>query len=84
MSLRLPFGKKKKQQQQQQESTPAPPVLLTSPPELPRRTTSRGDDDVESVKQLTAMGFTRAQAVEALEKHGYDVRRALNSLLGPQ
>ena len=40
------------------------------------------DDDVEPVKQLTSMGFSRTQAVTALEKHGYDVQRALNSLLG--
>jgi epidermal growth factor receptor substrate 15 len=39
------------------------------------------DDDVESVKQLTAMGFSRTQAVDALEIHGYDVQKALNSLL---
>lgn len=40
------------------------------------------DDDVETVKQLTAMGFSRTQAVNALEKYGYDVQKALNSLLG--
>lgn len=40
------------------------------------------DDDVEPVKQLAAMGFSRTQAVAALEAHDYDVQRALNSLLG--
>jgi epidermal growth factor receptor substrate 15 len=30
------------------------------------------------------MGFSRTQAVNALEKHGYDVQKALNSLLGTQ
>ena len=40
------------------------------------------EDDVEPVKQLCGMGFSRGQAVAALEKHGYDVQRALNSLLG--
>ena len=44
--------------------------------------TPKGDEDVEPVKQLTAMGFSRAQAVDALEKHSYDVARALNSLVG--
>jgi epidermal growth factor receptor substrate 15 len=39
------------------------------------------DDDVEAVKQLTAMGFSRTQAVDALETTGYDVPKALNSLL---
>jgi len=39
------------------------------------------DDDVESVKTLTAMGFSRTQAVDALEVSGYDVQKALNSLL---
>lgn len=42
------------------------------------------EDDVEPVKQLSAMGFSRDQAVTALEAHGYDVQRALNSLLGAQ
>lgn len=41
-------------------------------------------DDVEPVKQLSAMGFSRNQAVAALEAHDYDVQRALNSLLGAQ
>jgi epidermal growth factor receptor substrate 15 len=30
------------------------------------------------------MGFSRSQAVIALEKHGYDVQKALNSLVGTQ
>ena len=42
------------------------------------------EDDVDSVKQLCGMGFSRTQAVTALEKHGYDVQKALNSLLGTQ
>lgn len=53
---------------------------LTSPIEESRR--PLGDDDVESVKQLTAMGFSRTQAVDALERNGYDVQKALNNLLG--
>ncbi len=40
------------------------------------------EDDVEAVKTLCGMGFSRTQAVAALEEHGYDVQRALNSLLG--
>jgi epidermal growth factor receptor substrate 15 len=46
-----------------------------------RTRTPVGDDDVEAVKQIAAMGFSRSQAVEALEKYGYDVTRAINSLL---
>lgn len=57
--------------------------LLTPPIEEPGRARSpAAGDDVEPVKQLTAMGFSRGQAVEALEKFDYDVPRALNSLLG--
>ena len=40
------------------------------------------EDDVEAVKTLCGMGFSRTQAITALEEHGYDVQRALNSLLG--
>ncbi|KAF9001968.1 hypothetical protein BDQ17DRAFT_1357829 [Cyathus striatus] len=82
LSIRLPFGKKKKSQIQ--EPLPLPRSQHLSPPEEePHRTlTPSSDDDVEAVKQLTAMGFSRSQAVEALEKYGYDVPRALNSLLG--
>lgn len=78
--IRLPFGKKRKQ-----EAAPPPPPsqLLTPPTEEPERNGSPAvDDDVEAVKQLTAMGFSRSQAVGALEKYAYDVPRTLNSLLG--
>ena len=64
---------------------PAPSSHLTPPLEQPHRiTTPVGEDDVEAVKQLIAMGFSRGQAVDALEKYAYDVPKALNSLLGPQ
>ncbi|KAK0445420.1 hypothetical protein EV421DRAFT_318163 [Armillaria borealis] len=78
LSIRLPFGKKKKQE----AMAPPPSQFLTPPAEEPRSTTPASDDDVEPVKQLTAMGFSRTQAVAALEKYAYDVPRALNSLLG--
>lgn len=56
---------------------------LSPPIEEPLRIpTPTGDDDVEPVKQLTAMGFSRVEAVDALEKYGYDVQKALNNLLG--
>jgi epidermal growth factor receptor substrate 15 len=80
LQIRLPFGKKKNKQV---EPLPAgPSQLLTPPREEPERTgTPAVDDDVEAVKQLTAMGFSRTQAVDALETTGYDVPKALNSLL---
>ncbi len=78
--IRLPFGKKKKQ-----EPAPLPPPsqFLTPPMEEPPRNGSPAvEDDVEALKQLTDMGFSRSQAVAALEKFSYDVPKALNSLLG--
>ncbi|KAK4056084.1 hypothetical protein OIO90_002815 [Microbotryomycetes sp. JL221] len=39
------------------------------------------DDDAPAVKQITAMGFSRGQAVQALEKSNFDVNQAINSLL---
>jgi len=55
-------------------------------PPLPARLVGdRGDapapDDLDAVKQLHGMGFSRHQAVEALEKHDYNFTAALNSLL---
>ena len=44
--------------------------------------TPAAEDDIEAVKTLCGMGFSRTQAITALERHGYDVHRALNSLLG--
>ncbi|KAM0787065.1 hypothetical protein ACM66B_006328 [Microbotryomycetes sp. NB124-2] len=38
-------------------------------------------DDAPAVKQITAMGFSRDQAVKALEKSNFDVSKAINSLL---
>lgn len=50
--------------------------------QLVEEPTPPADDDIEAVKTLCGMGFSRTQAVTALERHGYDVQRALNSLLG--
>jgi epidermal growth factor receptor substrate 15 len=58
---------------------PAPPVGV---PSGAGSGTPAVEDDVEAVKTLCGMGFTRSQAVNALETHGYDVQKALNSLLG--
>ncbi|KAF8836350.1 hypothetical protein BDN67DRAFT_336385 [Paxillus ammoniavirescens] len=81
LSIRLPFGRKKKQ-----DSVPPVPsshlAQHLAPVEEPDAVTPGVTDDVEPVKQLSAMGFSRDQSVAALEAHGYDVQRALNSLLG--
>ncbi|KAF8964114.1 hypothetical protein BDZ97DRAFT_2058743 [Flammula alnicola] len=79
LQIRLPFGKKKKHV----EPMPAAPAHHLSPPmeQTSRVATPANEDDVEPVKQLTDMGFSRSQAVDALEKYGYDVQKALNSLL---
>jgi len=77
ISLRLPFTKKKKQ-----ETMPPIPASRVAGSEQPGAATPAVDEDVEPVRQLAAMGFSRGQAVTALEAHDYDVQRALNSLLG--
>jgi epidermal growth factor receptor substrate 15 len=74
--IRLPFTKKKKTQ----ELLP-PPQHLSLANESVGRASPAVDDDVEPVKQLCSMGFTRTQAVAALEASSYDFQRALNSLL---
>ena len=65
------------------------PVSSSPLPEPPIKESQRsraedgvGEEDVEPVKQLIAMGFTRDQAVGSLEKYDYNVPRALNNLLG--
>jgi len=83
----LPFGKKKKSAE-----APAPPPAPSHFPqhlapvfdEFSGTVTPAVDDDVEPVKQLCGMGFSRTQAVTALENNAYDFQRALNSLLGSQ
>ncbi|KIL69557.1 hypothetical protein M378DRAFT_183991 [Amanita muscaria Koide BX008] len=73
LSLRLPFvGKRKKHQEAQ--STPLPSTQNLSAP--------LEEEDAAPVKQLTSMGFGRAEAIEALERNAYDVPKALNALLG--
>ncbi|KAL4244397.1 hypothetical protein ABKN59_010430 [Abortiporus biennis] len=76
LSIRLPFGRKKKH-----EAQPPVPSALSHQP-LVENTTPAAEDDIDAVKQLCSMGFSRTQAIMSLEEHGYDVQRALNSLLG--
>ncbi|KAI0005866.1 hypothetical protein BJV74DRAFT_874996 [Russula compacta] len=77
LSIRLPFGKKKKTQ----DSLPPAQHLSPIVDENFRRASPAVDDDVEPVKQLCGMGFSRTQAVAALEASSYDLQKALNSLL---
>lgn len=48
------------------------------PLQLPKAET---DQDAPPVRQLCGMGFTREEALAALEKSGYDFSKALNMLL---
>jgi epidermal growth factor receptor substrate 15 len=57
------------------------PSALTPIEEL-RRPLGEDDYDAEPVKQLIGMGFSRTQAVDALERNNYDFQDALDSLLG--
>jgi len=77
--IRLPFGKKKKSQDSQ---NPPPIPARSSHLAPPQEHTSGESEDVDAVKQLTAMGFGRNEAVAALERSSYDFQRALNSLVG--
>jgi len=93
LSIRLPFGRKKKQQQQQQQqqnqevhqTAALQPQLLAlqEQPEL-RTVPPSGNEDVQPVKQLIELGFTRTQAVGALERNGYDFQKALDALVDSQ
>jgi epidermal growth factor receptor substrate 15 len=90
LSLHFPgFGKSKakKQAQQQELKSPRTPGAERSSSigyaGLPSGAAGDVDgDDVDGVKTLVGMGFTRIQAVEALERNSYDVPAALNNLLG--
>ncbi|WWD22512.1 hypothetical protein CI109_107005 [Kwoniella shandongensis] len=54
---------------------------LNPPPMPERRPSGAQEDDLEDVKKLCAMGFSRGLAVEALAANGYDFQKALNVLL---
>ncbi|KAI8590901.1 hypothetical protein BDZ88DRAFT_81891 [Geranomyces variabilis] len=49
------------------------------PPALPKR--KETTDDAEEVKQIVGLGFTKEQAVNALDLNGFDVAKATNYLL---
>ncbi|OCF41630.1 hypothetical protein I317_04540 [Kwoniella heveanensis CBS 569] len=54
---------------------------LQPPPMPERRPSGAQEDDIDQVKNLCAMGFSRGLVVEALAANGYDVQKALNVLL---
>jgi len=76
--IRLPFGKKKKSLEAQKP----PPIPSRTSHLSPPQESFTESEDVDAVKQLMAMGFTREEAVAALERSSYDFQRALNSLVG--
>ena len=79
MQIRLPFSKKKKSQ----DSHNPPPIPARGSHLIPPQEYDLPEsEDVDAVKQLTRMGFTREDAVAALEKSSYHFQRALDSLLG--
>jgi len=55
---------------------------LNPPPMPERRDSTAQPDDLEDVKKLCAMGFSRTLAIGALEANGYDFQKALNVLVG--
>jgi len=78
------FKQKKKNKNQETLAPAATPISSSSSPPPPADgsgiKTSAHDDD-EAVEQILGMGFERNQAVQALEKSGYNVPLAINSLL---
>jgi len=77
--IRLPFGKKKKSQDAQ---NPPPIPARGSHLAPPQENTFAESEDVDALKQLLAMDFSRDEAVAALERSSYDFQKALNSLVG--
>ncbi|WWC85800.1 uncharacterized protein L201_000667 [Kwoniella dendrophila CBS 6074] len=67
---------------QAQASSQAQQETQLQPPPMPQRRPSGAQpDDIEDVKKLCAMGFSRGLVVEALAANGYDFQKALNVLL---
>lgn len=79
MQIRLPFGRKKNKHDPM-PSNLSHQLLAEESPAV--GSTPAAEDDIDAVKTLCSMGFSRTQAVTALEQYDYDVQRALNSLLG--
>ncbi|CAG8581953.1 8875_t:CDS:10 [Dentiscutata erythropus] len=54
---------------------------ITSESSQPKVQSMDDDDDVEQVKQLRAMGFSREKSIDALGRYDYDIEKASNFLL---
>ena len=86
--IRLPFGRNKdKKKKEKHDPPPMPPPHFLSPVAEPTGDdqssgTPAAGDDSEPVKQLCAMGFSRSNVVAALERESYDMRKALDRLVG--
>nr|ODN87640.1 hypothetical protein L203_03421 [Cryptococcus depauperatus CBS 7841] len=70
-------------QQQGYAPPPGPPPSKKNlQPAVPEKKPSEAQkDDIEHVKKLCAMGFSRGLVVEALAANGYDFQKTLNVLL---
>ncbi|TPX69736.1 hypothetical protein SpCBS45565_g02147 [Spizellomyces sp. 'palustris'] len=61
--------------------TEAPPSPKKRPVPLPPQRTSNSQDDAVEVQQIIALGFSKEEAVNALEVNAFDVAKATNYLL---
>ncbi|KAK4684361.1 epidermal growth factor receptor substrate 15, partial [Tremellales sp. Uapishka_1] len=63
-------------------AAPSGPPPSSLKPGLPERRPSQAQpDDIDDVKKLCAMGFSRALVIDALDANGYDLQKTLNVLL---
>lgn len=70
-----------------QNSAPQSPINAVGPTvDDPGTLTAMfaGDPDSDEVKQLTALGFSKEKALDALERYAFDVSKATNYLLDQQ
>lgn len=80
-SSQAPHPQEQQQQQQRQHSNPRiPPGNQGNAMPGPSSAAPMSGED-EAVRELMNMGFSRQQAVNALEKKGYNLESALNMLL---
>jgi hypothetical protein len=78
-------GQERRPLHQPYSTPPIPPkeVLSTSSPS-PKNEESDNDDNSDLIKEIIHMGFTKEQAIDALEKYDYDLHKATNYLLDSQ
>ncbi|CDZ96650.1 Synaptic vesicle protein EHS-1 and related EH domain proteins [Phaffia rhodozyma] len=58
-----------------------PPSQTAQRPELPSRKTAAEPDDIPDVKKIVSMGFSRSQALNALEIGNYNLQAAIDHLV---